>query len=152
MLSDLTQPTTLTLRAIANEPELVVFNAEVFTARLHGVGTLDVIGPVCPLDYSFVRAQECAADPAIMPIGVTYADLTGPKPTGPAFPWTDIRLVLVTGDLRAGTYHLVEESGQWRRVSEDTSALRPLKIDINFSVTGPNWPLREATPNPNLPI
>ena len=136
VLSDLTQPTTLTMRATAATPVLVVFNATVFTARLHGVGTLDVIGPVCPLSYSFVEGTDCAADPAVLPIGVTYADVAGPKPTGPAITSTAIRLVLLTAALQSGTYHLAD-SGSWRSASDTSPELHPVAITIDFTVTGP---------------
>ena len=97
---------------------------------------IDVIGPVCPLSYSFVEGTDCAADPAVLPIGVTYADVAGPKPTGPAITSTAIRLVLLTAALQSGTYHLAD-SGSWRSASDTSTELHPVAITIDFTVTGP---------------
>ena len=138
VLSDLAQPTTLSIRATANEPGLVIFSAEAFTARLHDVGTLDVVGPGCPADYREVQAPSCSADPVIVPMGVNYVDLGVSKPTGFVIPSTAIPLVLITDALRSGAYHLRDGSGVWQPVTDQGSLdLQPFEVTIDFTVTGP---------------
>ena len=137
VLSDLAQPTTLSMRATANSPGLVVFRAEVFTTRLHGTGTLDVVGPGCPASYPFAQAPTCSADPVIVPIGASYADLGASKPTGSVIPSTAIPLVLITNALRSGTYHMSDGSGVWQVVGEQGSNLQAFDVTIDFTVTGP---------------
>ena len=139
VLSDLTQPTTLSMRATANAPGLIIVKAEVFTARLHGVGNLDVVGPGCPANYREVEAPSCSADPLIVPIGVNYLDLGVSKPTGAVISSTAIPLVLITDALRSGTYHLGDESGVWQPATDQGSTdLQPFDVKIDFTVNGPD--------------
>lgn len=131
-LSDLSKPTRLSMRATASKPGLAVFRAEVFTARLLSLGTLDVVGPGCPENYSFAELPTCSADPAIVPIGVTYADLGASKPTGSVFPSTAIPLLLITDALHSGTYHL-DEDGVWYPADQQ-QASRQIHVGIDFTV------------------
>ena len=136
VLSDLSRPTTFSMRATAKAPVLVVFNDEVFTASLHDAGTLDVIGPGCPPGYRNAANPSCSADPLMIPIGVTYGELDGPKPTGSVIDSTAITLVLVTDRLRSGTYHLTA-TGIWRLATDNTFAPDPVTVVVDFTVTGP---------------
>lgn len=134
-VTDLAQPTTVSMRATANAPGLVIIRAEVFTARLRGAGTLDVVGPRCPADYSNVESPSCSADPVIIPIGVSYGKVGASGPTGSVIPSMAIPLVLITTGLRSGTYHLVD-SGVWQPVNQgQTSRLEQVDLAIDFTVT-----------------
>lgn len=137
VLSDLAQPTTLSMRATATDPVLVIFRAEVLTARLQGAGTLDVVGPGCPATYNFAESPGCSADPVSLTIGDTSSDVTAPKPTGSVIPSNAIPVVLITEGLRSGMYHLVA-SGVWQPNEQGRYALRPFDITIDFTVTGPS--------------
>lgn len=138
VVSDLAQPTTLSLRATANAPGLVVFRAEVFTTRLHGAGTLDVVGPGCPASYPFAESPTCSADPVMVPIGVSYNDLGASKPTGSVIASTAIPVMLITDALRSGTYHLSDDSGVWQPVGgQRPNDLQAFDVSIDFTVTGP---------------
>lgn len=137
VLRDVAQTTTITMRATANSPGLAVFSAEVFTTRLHGAGTLDVVGPGCPATYPFAESPACSADPLMVPIGVSYQDFTGPKPTGQAILSTAVQLLLIADALRSGTYHLAD-SGFWQVASDRSFPGRAVNISIDFTVTGPS--------------
>lgn len=93
-------------------------------------------GPGCPENYSFVESPGCSADPVIVPIGVNYGDPGATGPTGSVIPSTAIRLVLITTDLRSGTYHLAD-SGVWQPVNrQQTYQLEHVDLAIDFTVTG----------------
>ncbi len=134
-VTNLATPTTVSMRATANSPGLVIVRAEVFTARLRGSGTLDVVGPGCPADHTNVESPLCSADPVIIPIGVNYGDPGATGPTGSVIPSASIRLVLITTDVRPGTYHLVD-SAVWQPVNrEPTSDLEQVDLTIDITVT-----------------
>ena len=136
-IADVQEPVSLILRATARIPVVVQFGPNVFTARLAGAGALDVVGPICQERFSFTPpTQSCAADPAIVPIGVSYGDVATPKATGPVISSTAIHLLLRAGALQSGTYRLVE-AGRWRVASEGTLDLHPVSITIDFNATGP---------------
>lgn len=123
------------MRATSNTPGLAVFRAEVFTARLPSLGTLDIVGPGCPENYPFAKSPTCSADPVMVPIGVSYADLGAPKPTGSVIPSTAIPLLLITDALHSGTYHL-DEDGVWYSVDQQQAGdSRQFHVGIDFTVT-----------------
>ena len=134
VVSDIANPTTLTMRATANVPVLALFNATMFTARLQDSGTLDLSGPACELDLAL--KGQCSVDPAILTVGASYAEVSGPKPTGQAIEGTAIRVILVTDAMAPGSYHL-DESGSWQLVNDTTTRLKPVEVSLDFDVKGP---------------
>lgn len=123
------------MRATSSTPGLAVFRAEVFTARLPGVGTLDVVGPGRPENYPFAESPTCSADPLMVPIGVDNADLGASKPTGSVIPSTAIPLLLITDALHSGTYRL-DEDGVWYSADQQQATdSRQFHVGIDFTVT-----------------
>ena len=138
VVSDLTKPTTLILRATADAPVLALFNATMFTARLQDSGTLDLSGPACQLEFAL--KGQCSADPVILTVGIPYADIPGPRPTGQAIDGTAIRVTIEGDALSPGSYHLME-SGSWRFANDATAKPNPVEVSVDFDVKGPAfWP------------
>lgn len=123
------------MRATSETPGLAVFRAEVFTARLRSLGTLDVIGPGCPENYPFAESPTCSADSVMVPIGVNYVDLGASKPTGSVIPSTAIPLLLITDALHPGTYRLDEDGVWYAADQQQASDSRQFHVGIDITVT-----------------
>lgn len=137
VMTSLDRPVALTLKATADAPVVVSGSPNLFTTRMKDTGTLDVIGPICLAGApTALPTNACSADPSVLAIGVGYAQVPAPKPTGALVDAADIRLSLLAGQLKAGTYHL-DETVSWFRPGAPPEEWKQTTVGLDFVVTGP---------------
>ncbi len=131
----LDQPVIATLVATAPEPLLISGSSDIFSARLSGTGVLDVAGPVCVESGAAFARRPCAGDPAVLPVGISYKDVTASKPTGPVLDATRLRIALDAKALQPGSYVLQEDVNWVPALAAVTVPSDTATVTIRFDAT-----------------